>query len=119
MKWRVLVAASLLVALAASSARSQTTQLSAPAPRQGPQAAARQPARSYNPTAEELSPIKARLEQLNASIADLKATNADDDLVVDAESCAWVVNNIVRVPGGFIDRSYVSRCMTLLNDGMR
>jgi pimeloyl-ACP methyl ester carboxylesterase len=82
-------------------------------------AAPRPPTQSYNPTPEEIAPIKARVDELNAAIAALKASNADDDLVVDAESCAWIVNNILRVPGGFIDKGYVNRCMSLLNDGMR
>lgn len=119
MRWSRCAVVTLLVAWAASSVWSQTTQLSPPAPRQGAQASPRAPTQSYTPTADELAPIKARLDQLNAAIAALKQAKADDDLVVDAESCAWIVNNIVRVPGGFIDRSYVNRCMSLLNDGLR
>ena len=119
MKLSRLAGASLLVACLTSSAWSQTAQLNAPAPHQGPMAAPRPPTQSYNPTPEEIAPIKARVDELNAAIAALKASNADDDLVVDAESCAWIVNNILRVPGGFIDKGYVNRCMSLLNDGMR
>jgi pimeloyl-ACP methyl ester carboxylesterase len=117
MKIRHLAAASLLAACIAATAFSQTTQFTAPVPRGVPTPL--KPTVSYNPTAEELAPIKARLAELNAAVAALKAAKADDDLIVDAESCAWVVNNVVRVPGGFIDQGYVNRCMTLLNDGLR
>ena len=44
---------------------------------------------------------------------------ADDDLVVDAEAYAWTVNNVVRVPGAFIDQTYVNKCLTVLSDGLR
>src|SRR4051794_30352067 len=88
-----------------------------PLPAHGNQAA-RPRAQAYIPTAEELQPLKVKLNELNAAIQSLKDAKADDDLIVDAESCAWVVHNIIRVPGGFIDQGYVNRCMTLLNDGL-
>jgi pimeloyl-ACP methyl ester carboxylesterase len=90
-----------------------------PVPRSGPMAAPRAATHAYIPTDAELQPIKDRLAQLNAAIADLKASNADDDLVVDAEAYAWVVNNVVRVPGAFIEKTYVNRCMSVLADGLR
>jgi pimeloyl-ACP methyl ester carboxylesterase len=119
MKLREIAAVALLLASAASSAWSQTTQLSAPVPHQGPQANPRQATQAYIPTPEELAPIKAKLDELNAAIAALKASGADDDLIVDAESCAWIAHNILAVPGSFIEKSYVNRCVTMLNDGLR
>ena len=119
MRKREIVAASLLLIFAASSAWSQTARPAAPAPRQGPQAAPRAAAPAYIPTETELAQIKSRLDELNAAISALKAAKADDDLVVDAESYAWTVGNVVRVPGAFIDRTYVNKCMTVLSDGLR
>jgi len=115
-KTRALAAASLLFVCSASVGWGQ---IAPPAPKTGAQGAPRAATQSYTPTEAELAPIKARLAELNTAIDGLKAAKADDDLVVDAEACAWIVNNIVRVPGGFIDQGYVNRCMTLLNDGLR
>jgi pimeloyl-ACP methyl ester carboxylesterase len=119
MRFVRLAAATLGLVCSASLLTAQEAPTAAPVPARGPQAAPRAQTQAYAPTPEELAPIKARLEELNAAIKALKDSKADDDLVVDAESCAWVVNNIVRVPGGFIDQGYVNRCMTLLNDGLR
>jgi len=125
MKSRDLAAASILFASVASLGWAQTPQISPPnpiappAPRQGPQANPRAATVAYIPTPEEIAPIQARLDQLNAAITDLKKSGADDDLIVDAEACAWIVHNVLLTPGSFIDKSYVNRAMTMLNDGMR
>lgn len=77
------------------------------------------PAAPITPTAEQLQAIHAKLVEFRAAIQALKDAKADDDLIVDAESCGWVVENVVRVPGGFINEAAIGRCTALLNDGLR
>ena len=110
---------SILVSCIARVVLAQTAPITPPAPRAGAQAAPRAATVSYTPTPEQLQAINAKLDELFAAIKALKDAKADDTLIVDAESCAWVVHNIVTVPGGFIDESYVNRCTTLVNDGLR
>lgn len=71
------------------------------------------------PTPEQLQAIQSKLAELKGALQALKDARADDDLVVDAESCAWVVENIVRVPGGFISQDVLNKCLPLLDDGLR
>lgn len=71
------------------------------------------------PTAGQLQAINAKLTALKSAILALKAAKADDDLIVDAESCGRVVENIVRVPGGFISQDVLNKCLPLLDDGLR
>jgi hypothetical protein len=77
------------------------------------------PPSPVTPTAEQLQAIKAKLAEFNAAIQALKDAKADDDLVVDAEAYGWVVENVVRVPGGFINTPAIGRCTSILNDGLR
>ncbi|HWA10024.1 MAG TPA: hypothetical protein VG838_11285 [Opitutaceae bacterium] len=77
------------------------------------------PPNPITPTDEQMQAIQSRLTQLRAAIADLKAAKADDTLVVDAESCLWVVENVVRVSGGFINKEAPGRCVAILEDGLR
>jgi hypothetical protein len=106
----------LAMVCAGSFVSAQTT---APVPRSGSQRSTPFRTSTYAPTPEDLQSIKSKQDELNAAIAALKKSGADDDLVVDAESCAWMAGDVSTVPGGFIDQSYVNRCVTLLNDGLR
>lgn len=119
MKLQAFAAAMLFVAFSAHSSFAQNTPYTPPVPKTGAQGSTIPPPNPYTPTAAELGAITSKLATLNASIADLKKSGADDDLIVDAESCAWVVNNVVKVPDGFINPEAVPRCMTLLADGQR
>jgi pimeloyl-ACP methyl ester carboxylesterase len=78
-----------------------------------------QSAGTYKPTPQEVQTLKAKLDKLNSALADLKKAGADDDLIVDAESCAWQADDIINVPGGAIDETYVGRVSTLLDQGLR
>ena len=77
------------------------------------------PPAPVTPTDEQMQAIQSRLVQLRAAIGALKAAKADDTLVVDAESYLWVVENVVRVPGGFINKEAAGRCVSVLDDGLR
>jgi dienelactone hydrolase len=75
-------------------------------------------------TADELAQLHAKLDQLNAAIAELKAAKADDDLVVDAESCGWIVETVLHVPNNFggdneAQANPFSKCVASLNAGLR
>ena len=77
------------------------------------------PPAPVSPTDEQLKTIKAKLAEFRVALAALQAAGVKDDLVVDAESYGWVVENVVRVPGGFIDAPSIGKCVTILNDGLR
>jgi dienelactone hydrolase len=77
------------------------------------------PPAPVTPTPEQLQAIQAKLAEFKAAIQALKDARADDDLIVDAEAGGWVVENVLRVPGGFINRGAIGRCLTILNDGLR
>jgi len=75
-------------------------------------------------TADELAQLHAKLDQLNAAIKELKAAKADDDLVVDAESCGWIVETALRVPNTFggdnaAQANPFSKCISSLDAGLR
>ena len=75
-------------------------------------------------SADELAQLHAKLDQLNAAIKELKAAKADDDLVVDAESCGWIVENALRVPNNFGGDTAAlanpfNKCLSSLNAGLR
>ena len=77
------------------------------------------PPSPVTPTPVQLQAIQAKLAEFNAVILALKDAKADDDLVVDAEAFGWVVENVVRVPGGFINAGAIGRCPSILDDGLR
>jgi pimeloyl-ACP methyl ester carboxylesterase len=77
------------------------------------------PPAPVTPTPAQLQEIQAKLAEFKAAIQALKDAKADDDLVVDAEAYGWVVENVVRVPGGFINAGAIGRCTSVLSDGMR
>jgi dienelactone hydrolase len=77
------------------------------------------PPNPVTPTPEQLAGIKAKLAEFQAAIQELKDAKADDDLVVDAEAYGWVVENVVRVPDGFINEAAIAKCTSVLNDGLR
>ena len=77
------------------------------------------PPAPVTPSPEQLQAIQAKLGEFKAAIQALKDAKADDDLVVDAEAYGWVVENVVRVPGGFINAGAIGRCTAVLNDGLR
>jgi pimeloyl-ACP methyl ester carboxylesterase len=75
-------------------------------------------------TADELAQLHAKLDQLNAAIKALKDAKADDDLIVDAESCGWIVETALRVPNTFggdneAQANPFNKCMSSLNAGLR
>jgi pimeloyl-ACP methyl ester carboxylesterase len=77
------------------------------------------PPHPVTPTADELQAITAKLAEFRAAIQALKDAKADDDLIVDAEAYGWVVENVVRVPGGFINQAAIGRCSAVLDAGLR
>ncbi len=85
----------------------------------GPTAAA-----THSFTADELAQLHAKLDELNAAIKALKDAKADDDLVVDAESCGWIVETALRVPNNFgadtpATANPFSKCIASLDAGLR
>jgi acetyl esterase/lipase len=75
-------------------------------------------------TADELAQLHAKLDQLNAAIKALKEAKADDDLVVDAESCGWIVETALRIPNTFggdneAQANPFNKCISSLNAGLR
>ncbi len=75
-------------------------------------------------TTAELAQLHEKLTELNAAITALKTAKADDDLVVDAESCAWMVTTVLRVPNNFggdneAQANPFSKCLASLNAGLR
>ncbi len=74
-------------------------------------------------TPDQLAQLHAKLDELNAAIAALKAAHADDDLIVDAESCGQIVETTLRVPNAFGDSdgpvSPFNKCLSSLNAGLR
>jgi hypothetical protein len=77
------------------------------------------PPAPVTPTPAQLEAIQAKLADFKAAIQALKDAKADDDLVVDAEAYGWVVENVLRVPGGFVNAGAIGRCTSVLNDGLR
>lgn len=82
---------------------------------------AQQPAQAVvQPTADELQAIAAKIVELDAALAPLKAsTNFNQDLVADAEANLQVVKNLIRNPDEFFDNRVASRAVSILNDGLR
>jgi poly(3-hydroxybutyrate) depolymerase len=75
-------------------------------------------------TADELVQLHAKLDELNAAIKSLKDAKADDDLIVDAESCGWIVETALRVPNTFggdndAQANPFNKCISSLNAGLR
>ena len=75
-------------------------------------------------TDDQLAQLHAKLDELNAAIKALKAAKADDDLIVDAESCGWIVETALRIPNIFGGDTAAmanpfSKCMSSLNAGLR
>ncbi|HTB62625.1 MAG TPA: hypothetical protein VK737_03470 [Opitutales bacterium] len=74
-------------------------------------------------TDDQLAQLHAKLDELNAAIKALKDAKADDDLVVDAEACGWIVETTLRIPNAYGDSdslvSPFNKCLSLLNAGLR
>jgi dienelactone hydrolase len=74
-------------------------------------------------TDDQLAQLHAKLDELNAAIKALKDAKADDDLIVDAESCGWIVETTLRIPNSYGDSdsptSPYSKCLSSLNAGLR
>jgi len=75
-------------------------------------------------TADELAQLHSKLDELNAAIKALKDAKADDDLIVDAESCGWIVETALRVPNVFggdneAQANPFNKCISSLNAGLR
>ena len=75
-------------------------------------------------TPDELAQLHSKLDELNAAIKSLKDAKADDDLIVDAESCGWIVETALRVPNVFggdneAQANPFNKCMNSLNAGLR
>ncbi len=75
-------------------------------------------------TADELAQLHSKLDELNAAIKALKDAKADDDLIVDAESCGWIVETALRGPNMFggdneAQANPFNKCMSSLNAGLR
>lgn len=77
------------------------------------------PPAPVTPSDQDLQAIKAKLAELKTALQALKAAKADDKLIVDAEAYGWVVENVLRVPGGFINKEAAGRCLAVLADGLR
>lgn len=77
------------------------------------------PPNPVKPTPGQLQAIQAKLVEFRAAIKALKEAKASDDLVVDAEAYGWVIENVVRVPDGFINDAAIGKCISVLNDGLR
>ncbi|MEO7412460.1 MAG: PHB depolymerase family esterase [Opitutaceae bacterium] len=71
------------------------------------------------PSPEEITKLRAKLEQLNAAVQSLKDARFDDDLIVDVEATAWVVHNTLRVPGGFVTGGTLPGLLTASDDALR
>lgn len=116
MKKRLLCCVLVLVSMA-RAADEALPPANAPA---GARAGGARPAPApVTPTPEQLQAIQTKLAELKTAIQALKDAKANDELVVDAEAIAWVVENITRVPGGFISQEVLNRCLPLLGDGLR
>jgi hypothetical protein len=74
-------------------------------------------------TPDQLAQLHAKLDELNTAIKALKDAKADDDLIVDAESCGWIVETTLRIPNAYGDSdsltSPFNKCITLLDTGLR
>ena len=75
-------------------------------------------------TADELAQLHFKLDELNAAIKALKDAKADDDLIVDAEACGWIVKNALRGPNTFggddeAQANPFNKCLSSLNAGLR
>jgi dienelactone hydrolase len=91
-----------------------------------PRAGGRAPmgAVTHSFTADELAQLHSKLDELNAAIKALKAAKADDDLIVDAESCGWIVETALRGPNSFggdneAQANPFNKCISSLNAGLR
>jgi pimeloyl-ACP methyl ester carboxylesterase len=113
---KILVLSALSVALVAHAALDDLPFAGAPKVAAGDTVP---PPAPVTPTAVQLQEIQGKLAEFKAAIQALKDAKTDDDLVVDAEAYGWVVENVVRVPGGFINAGAIGRCTSVLNDGMR
>ena len=75
-------------------------------------------------TADELAQLHSKLDELNGAIKGLKEVKMDDDLIVDAEACGWVVENALRAPNVFggdneAQANPFNKCMASLDAGLR
>jgi hypothetical protein len=77
------------------------------------------PPAPVTPTAAQLEALQGKLAEFKSAIQALKDAQADDDLIVDAEAYGWVVENVLRVPGGFVNAAAIGRCSSVLDDGLR
>jgi frataxin-like iron-binding protein CyaY len=72
---------------------------------------------------DQLAQLHAKLDELNADLKVLKDAKADDDLIVDAEACGWIVETTLRIPNAYGDSDKVTspfdKCMASLNAGLR
>jgi dienelactone hydrolase len=93
----------------------------APAARRGGGVTA---AATHSFTPDELAQLHAKLDELNTALKALKDAKADDDLIVDAESCGWIVETALRVPNNFgadtaATANPFSKCISSLDAGLR
>jgi hypothetical protein len=70
-------------------------------------------------TPDQLAQLHAKLDDLDTAIKALKEAKADDDLIVDAEACGWIVHTTLSVPNSFGNYKPFEKCMSLLNAGLR
>ncbi len=70
-------------------------------------------------TPDQISQLQAKLDELNSALKALKDAKADDDLIVDAECCGWIVQTTLRVPNAYGNYKPFDKCMSLLTAGLR
>jgi pimeloyl-ACP methyl ester carboxylesterase len=70
-------------------------------------------------TPDQIAQLQAKLDELNTALKALKDAKADDDLIVDAEACGWIVQSTLRVPNSFGNYKPFDKCLSLLNTGLR
>lgn len=71
------------------------------------------------PKPEDVAKLRAKLDELNATIQSLKDAKFDDDLIVDVEATAWVIHNTLRVPDGFVTDGTLPGLLAAGNDALR
>ncbi len=114
---------SLLVLLALAFAGAAFAQVPAPSDEGIPTAAGAKktaPSRSpVTPKPEDVAKLRAKLDELNATVQSLKDAKFDDDLIVDVEATAWVIHNTLRVPDGFVTDGTLPGLLSAGNDALR
>ncbi len=107
--------------LASLTALLVVTAFAADQPARTPEARGGQARRPepITPSAEQLSELRGKLDELNAAIQSLKDAGVSDDLIVDVEAAAWVTHNTLRVPGAFVNDTVIPRCLNAMNDALR